>query len=345
VDSGIVFVSNDQGVLTAVSTGTGSPLWSFGTPVPVTGAARQSSSGGLLFGGVDDRKFYAWSEGSGAVAWSYATGITSSVPAVAYGLVYTGDWSGTVRALNAANGSLAWSWNAGAAVRSSIAISNGFAFVAGADHRIVALNAAVGGAPVWSYSLPSGGGAGFGWSAPAIADGRLLITDNESGAVLAFVPTAVFTFVPSPVPTGTPTATPTMTVTASATMSSSETQTISTTPSTSGTVTPTLTPTPVSEPPFLRMDPRGPLYKTTEFPVRIRFALHFGGRTGLAIYTSAGERVAMLFEGTLGVADTRDVWWDGRAENGRALATGVYVVRVFGPGYQRLTKIAILRDR
>ncbi|MEW6754878.1 MAG: FG-GAP-like repeat-containing protein [Candidatus Latescibacterota bacterium] len=56
----------------------------------------------------------------------------------------------------------------------------------------------------------------------------------------------------------------------------------------------------------------------------IRFGLPARGPVELAVYNLAGQRVATLVRGERG-AGTHAVTWDGRAEDGRPLATGVYL--------------------
>ena len=56
----------------------------------------------------------------------------------------------------------------------------------------------------------------------------------------------------------------------------------------------------------------------------IRFALPTAAGVDLAIFNLAGQRVAMLVEGAR-EAGTYTVRWDGRDDDGRALASGVYV--------------------
>lgn len=353
-DGSRIYVSNNQGFLYAISS-SGSLAWSYGTLSTVTGSARQTVAGSTLYGGLDDQHFFAWNTANGTVLWSLSlSAATSSVPAVAYGLVYFGDASGVVRAVNATNGAVQWSWNSGAPFRSSVAVSNGYAYLCAGNNRVYAMNATAGGTPVWSAQLPTvaGGTQGFGWCAPAIADGKLVATDAQGAGVFAFVPTTVFTPVPTPTVTATPIATSTVTGTPTVSGTCTATATISTTPSASGTVTSTATSTPLASLPFLVMvssginpgptdSPKG-LWQPSDFPAEFRFALAEAGKAGLGVFDSAGERVALLFEGLVGVGDTQIVTWDGHNGSGRPLASGIYVVRLYGPHYLKLWRFAFL---
>ena len=76
----------------------------------------------------------------------------------------------------------------------------------------------------------------------------------------------------------------------------------------------------------------------------IRFALPTAANADLAIFNLAGQRVAQLAEGAR-EAGTYTVRWDGHDDDGRALASGVYLYRLrMGDGQQVETrKLLLLR--
>jgi len=58
----------------------------------------------------------------------------------------------------------------------------------------------------------------------------------------------------------------------------------------------------------------------------------------LKIYTTAGELVAERTSNTVGIAE-----WNGRTDSGQRAASGVYLVRVAGPGGDKIIKVAVER--
>lgn len=77
---------------------------------------------------------------------------------------------------------------------------------------------------------------------------------------------------------------------------------------------------------------------------RIRFAV--AGRTPqhieLAVYRVSGQRVAVLVERAV-PPGAYTVEWDGRDAAGRRVASGVYVLRMSGPGYRATRKMVFLQ--
>jgi flagellar hook assembly protein FlgD len=74
----------------------------------------------------------------------------------------------------------------------------------------------------------------------------------------------------------------------------------------------------------------------------IRFALPEAGEVELAIFNLAGQQVAMLVNEVC-PAGTYTVRWDGRDDDGRELASGVYLYRLRrGDGRQMETRKLVL---
>ncbi|MEW6756429.1 MAG: FlgD immunoglobulin-like domain containing protein, partial [Candidatus Latescibacterota bacterium] len=78
----------------------------------------------------------------------------------------------------------------------------------------------------------------------------------------------------------------------------------------------------------------------------VRFRLPGPGPVELAVYNLAGQRVATLVRGERG-AGTHAAIWDGRDEDGRPLATGVYLchLRAGGQagGREQTRKVLLVR--
>jgi pimeloyl-ACP methyl ester carboxylesterase len=93
-------------------------------------------------------------------------------------------------------------------------------------------------------------------------------------------------------------------------------------------------------PPFLSLAPNYP--NPFNGDTAIRFSLPTSGAVELALYNLAGQRVALLASGKR-EAGAHVVNWDGRDEQGRALASGVYLYRLQAGVEVRARKLALLR--
>jgi outer membrane protein assembly factor BamB len=102
---------------------------------------------------------------------------------VANGVVYTGSTNGDLYALNAATGSVRWTYPIGTGLVSPPSVANGVVYIgANSQETVYALNAASG-KKLWSYNLSSAGPGETVKSSPAIADGVLYV---NAGNVYAF---------------------------------------------------------------------------------------------------------------------------------------------------------------
>jgi hypothetical protein len=75
---------------------------------------------------------------------------------------------------------------------------------------------------------------------------------------------------------------------------------------------------------------------------RLMFELGRSGRARLEVYDAAGRRVRRVADGFFG-AGVRAVEWDGRGEDGRAVASGVYWVRLECAGHVKSGKLVVAR--
>ena len=75
---------------------------------------------------------------------------------------------------------------------------------------------------------------------------------------------------------------------------------------------------------------------------RIQFATRKVGLVKVSVYDLAGRRVRGLTDRILN-ADTHDLLWDGRDQNGRAVPAGVYLVRVSTVEESTTARIVMVR--
>jgi len=74
----------------------------------------------------------------------------------------------------------------------------------------------------------------------------------------------------------------------------------------------------------------------------IRFATPATARVDLAVYNVLGQRVAMLLDGEI-PAGVHNVAWDARSDDGRALSSGVYFIRMTAETYNETIRVVLLR--
>jgi len=74
----------------------------------------------------------------------------------------------------------------------------------------------------------------------------------------------------------------------------------------------------------------------------ILFNLHEAGLVRVVVYDRLGRTVAVLYDGGLG-AGPQDLRWSGAADSGGMAASGIYEVRISGPGLQARHKILLAK--
>ncbi|NMC43767.1 MAG: T9SS type A sorting domain-containing protein [candidate division Zixibacteria bacterium] len=74
----------------------------------------------------------------------------------------------------------------------------------------------------------------------------------------------------------------------------------------------------------------------------IRFDLPASGYARLEVFNIAGQRVRTLADGFL-AAGSHAVVWDGRADDGRPVASGVYLYRLVGDGFTRTRQMILMK--
>jgi len=102
----------------------------------------------LLVGG--NGVIYSVDAQTGAQGWSYSVGGTVTHILASGSVAYVASDDGYVRAINTADGSVKWAYNADRFVKSGIAAANGVVYFGCEDRRVYAVDAA-GGHLKWSY--------------------------------------------------------------------------------------------------------------------------------------------------------------------------------------------------
>ncbi len=187
VGYGRVYETNFDGRLFAIDAATGRMDWSFASGR--CGWASPALAGHLVYetfignrecgSRFDDGEVAAFDERSGQVRWLRRIGPTESSPLVSGGVVYVGDWSGKVWALDAVTGRVRWVTALHGAIKGSVARGGESLYIGTYGGDVVAL-AARSGRVLWTS-----GGHGRIYSSPAVAYGRVYIGSLDGG-VYAF---------------------------------------------------------------------------------------------------------------------------------------------------------------
>jgi outer membrane protein assembly factor BamB len=142
-DASLVYTASGSAT-TALAASDGSTVWS----LPGSSLVLALAGTAVLVGG--NGTIYSLRARTGAKNWSYGVSgtVTHILPSGTVAYVTSDD--GSVRAINIADGSLKWAYNAGRFVKSGIAAANGAVYFGCEDRRVYALDAA-GGHVKWSY--------------------------------------------------------------------------------------------------------------------------------------------------------------------------------------------------
>jgi outer membrane protein assembly factor BamB len=194
---GRAYVASNPGTLFAVQAATGRTSWRF-----VSGrcaAASPAVAGALVYmaylnkppcnaspgkRGLDG-EVVALDARTGELRWRHRLGPTETSPLVANGLVYAGDWNGSVYALSATTGRQVWRFATGGQVKGAMALSGRSLYVGSYDHHLYKLAARTG-RLIWRASAQERlGGRGTFYSTPSAAYGRVYIGSTD-GKVYSF---------------------------------------------------------------------------------------------------------------------------------------------------------------
>jgi outer membrane protein assembly factor BamB len=169
-----VYVGSTDGSLYAVNRADGTQRWKFDTRGPVSSSPAYHD--GLVYVASVDGNLYAVDAAAGTLRWSFATkgerrftapGIHGAIPrtermpdpfdvflsspTIASGLVYVGSGDQHVYALDAATGTLRWSFATGDVVHASPAVAAGLVYIGSWDRNLYALDAMTG-RERWRYT-------------------------------------------------------------------------------------------------------------------------------------------------------------------------------------------------
>jgi outer membrane protein assembly factor BamB len=194
VAGGRLFLSTFDGRFYALDAGTGRAVWRWNSNR--CGWASPAIAGALVIQtfigrrcALDvpgaDGEVVAFDRRSGAIRWRRTIGPTESSPLVANGLVYVGDWSGRVTALDVGDGATRWTFTTGGAVKSSPSLAGGRIFIGSYDGRVYALDARTGRLDWRASAQPRLGGHGSFYSTPSAAYDRVYIGSTD-GKVYSF---------------------------------------------------------------------------------------------------------------------------------------------------------------
>jgi outer membrane protein assembly factor BamB len=192
VADGLAYVGSADGYLYAIDLETGNVRWRFETDGVSFGSAEfgfdrktiQSSpavTGGRVFFGSRDGKFYAVDAVTGELAWRFdhTTPWVPSSPAIYQGSAIVGTSDGLfLHAMDVETGEEIWRFETGDRVFSSPAVSAGIVYVGVHSGRFLALDAATG---ILGWELRFGGGV---MSSPVIDDGSVYFGCDD-GSVYA----------------------------------------------------------------------------------------------------------------------------------------------------------------
>ena len=88
--------------------------------------------------------------------------------------------------------------------------------------------------------------------------------------------------------------------------------------------------------------PSSPRYRSIGSVLEVRFGLRRADRVRVDVFDLLGARVRMLWDGSA-AAGEQVLRWDGRDANGRAMGSGVYLVRVRGREVEWSGKAMLVR--
>ncbi len=177
VADGIVYIPAYDGSLYALDASTGALLWNYIVEGDYGAYSSPAVVDGVVYAGSgNSNTFRVLNASTGALIWDYETeDNVASSPAVANGVVYIADFSGTLSALDADSGDLLWNYSTGERLSSSPAVANGVLYIGGTGehNNLYAFDAGTGDL-LWNYTARMG----F-TSSPAVVDGIVFIGGND----------------------------------------------------------------------------------------------------------------------------------------------------------------------
>ena len=157
VFNNLVCFGSSDGNMYALDTATGQQAWNFQTGAMINQSGA-SLVNGTLYVGSRDQHLYSIDALTGSMNWSFATNVSmeQSSPTVVNGIVYIGGWydignfttRGSLYAVNASTGSLAWEVLKNTGISCSPYVANGILYIGTDDLYFYALDATTG-ATLW----------------------------------------------------------------------------------------------------------------------------------------------------------------------------------------------------
>jgi len=190
---GRVFLTTFDGRTYALDAKTGRAVWRYDSHR--CGWASPAVDRGLVFEAYighacnaddpgPDGEVIAFDAATGRIRWRRTTGPTESSPLVARGLVFIGDWHGTIYALSERTGKVRWTFTTGGKVKGSLALRGNRLYIGAYDGHLYALDVRTG-RLLWRASgQPSLRGGTF-YSSPAVAYDRVYLGSTD-GHVYSF---------------------------------------------------------------------------------------------------------------------------------------------------------------
>jgi hypothetical protein len=77
--------------------------------------------------------------------------------------------------------------------------------------------------------------------------------------------------------------------------------------------------------------------------VRLSYQLVKGGQVTIQVFTLDGDLVQVLYRGNRAAGDYTAAW-DGKNRGGRAVARGMYFIRIVGPEIDEIRKVMVVKD-
>jgi outer membrane protein assembly factor BamB len=186
VVSGVVYAGGTK--LFAYDETTGTPLWSapLGSGSASSAPAVDTAANEAVIGSMSDA-VYAVNTTNGDPDWTFQTANeVVATPVIANGIVYVGDLSGNMYALNEQTGAVVWTVNVGPSSEgfpTQVAVAAGTVYATTAFQQLYAFDAATG-HQVWSEPVNSD-------RAPIVANGLIyLLGRNSTGPDLSILNTA-----------------------------------------------------------------------------------------------------------------------------------------------------------
>ncbi len=195
---GRIYFANNSGRVFAVNTRTGKRAWKYDSGRCV--AASPAVSKHVIFLTFLNRhpcnrgrnsvkgltgEVIAFAAGFGKIRWRKRIGPSESSPLVANGLVYVGDWTGRVYALDEKTGRTRWSYRTGGRIKSGLTLSGRRLYFGSYDHHVYALDARTGKLLWRTEAQRRLGRRGTFYSTPAAAYGRVYVGSTD-GRVYSF---------------------------------------------------------------------------------------------------------------------------------------------------------------